>query len=400
MTFNKKDFRQELTDSIIEALERGVPPWRQNWLNEGGGMPFNPISNKSYRGGNVLGLMFTALQKGYSDPRWMTFKQAIDNGWHVRKGEHGTQVEFWKTVDKNEEEMLDLSDERDNSDRKKFIHRVYTVFNANQIDGIPGIAPKVKNDWDVIQSGESILQNSGAKIIHSNSGGAFYHKTKDAIFLPNKSAFADAADYYGVALHEIAHWSGASNRLNRETLIGENIRFGSDTYAREELRAELASVFLAAERGIPYKLDENASYINGWLDSLRQDKNEIFRAARDAHKATDFILALEMNRSLEDALAIANGITLAENRASVFVQEQPENIFHLNGKFYISVAPEAGLTDRLREMGARFDDEKMLWYFHDEEKAREAYLMIADTLVVQNNLSQGHNTTKEMAFQA
>ena len=156
-----------------------------------------------------------------------------------------------------------------------------------------------------MQSAESILKNSGVPIVHSDQGRAFYRKSTDTIFLPMKSAFPTAADYYGTALHELAHASGAKHRLNRETLTA-SVSFGNEAYAREELRAELTSLFIAAERGITYNLDDNAAYIDGWLDSLKKDKNEIFRAARDAHKAADFIFALEHGKSLEDALAVAN----------------------------------------------------------------------------------------------
>ena len=307
MAYPKRDFRQELTNSIIEALEKGVPPWRQSWQSGGSlSMPINPTSGKAYRGGNVIGLMVAAMKNQYSDPRWLTYKQAESNGWQVRRGERGTQVEFWKPVNKEEEDLDIFADDDNDKSKTRFIHRVYTVFNASQIEGIPELPPKFNNEWEAIQSAESILKNSGVPIIHSDQGRAFYRKSTDTIFMPMKSAFPTAGDYYGTALHELAHASGASHRLNRETLTA-SVSFGDETYAREELRAELASLFIAAERGIPYNLDDNASYIDGWLDALKKDKNEIFRAARDAHKAADFIFALEYHKSLEDALVVVNG---------------------------------------------------------------------------------------------
>ena len=300
-TSPRRDHRQEMTDSIIAALEKGVPPWRKSWQSGSLEMPLNPISGKAYRGGNVLNLMLTSVKNSYDDPRWVTYRQAQEKGWQVRKGEHGTQIEFWKNID-----AKDVRGLPDTKDRERFICRFYTVFNACQIDGIPEREKPVRNEWQAVQSGESILRNSGAVIIHSQDSKAFYKKTTDTIHLPFKTSFHDAAGYYGTALHELAHWSGAKDRLNRETLT-ESVSFGDPTYAREELRAELASVFLAAERGIPCDLDNNAAYMGSWLKALREDRNEIFRAARDAHKATDFLLALELNRSLEDALAIADG---------------------------------------------------------------------------------------------
>jgi antirestriction protein ArdC len=136
--------------------------------------------------------------------------------------------------------------------------------------------------------------------------------------MPPKTAFPTAAEYYGTALHELAHWSGASHRLNRETLTATT-GFGTETYAREELRAELASVFIAAERGISCNLENNAAYIDSWLKTLRKDKNEIFRAARDAHKAADFLLAFEHEKSLAEAIAIAKGKTRETTEAAAEV---------------------------------------------------------------------------------
>jgi antirestriction protein ArdC len=186
MTYQKRDFRQELTDGIIEALEKGVPPWRQGWEGVSLRMPFNPTTGKTYRGGNVLGLMLTAMKKGYGDPRWLTYKQAEANGWQVYRGEKGTQVEFWKAVDSdNEEEHFGIFDDNSGKDKDKdktrFIHRVYTVFNASQIEGIPDNEPTVKHEWEAIQSAESIMKNSRAAIVHANQGGAFYRTGTDTI---------------------------------------------------------------------------------------------------------------------------------------------------------------------------------------------------------------------------
>ena len=162
MAYQKRDLRQELTDNIIEALEKGVPPWRQNWQTDKClQMPYNPTTGKAYRGGNVLGLMLATMKNQFPDPRWLTYKQAESNGWQVRRGERGTQVEFWKPVDREEEKSLGIfdDDKDDDKNQTKFIHRVYTVFNASQIDGIAELPPKVINEWEAIQSAESIIQS-------------------------------------------------------------------------------------------------------------------------------------------------------------------------------------------------------------------------------------------------
>ena len=135
-------------------------------------------------------------------------------------------------------------------------------------------------------------------MIHDQTDRAFYSPTQDRIHLPPKEAFQDAAGYYGTALHELAHYSGHPSRLNRLTLT-ESYRFGDTNYAREELRAELASVFLAAERGIPHNPEQHAAYVSSWIQTLQEDKNEIFRAAHDASAITDYLLAFERDRSIE-----------------------------------------------------------------------------------------------------
>jgi antirestriction protein ArdC len=242
----------------------------------------------------------------------MTYKQAADQSWQIRRGEKGTQIEFWDVRGDKGRGARDVEGTdgsraaRDpNDDRPRLVHRVYTVFNAAQIDGIPAHVPRQHSAFEVVQAGERILTASGAKIAHDQANSAFYSRTEDAIHLPQKGAFKDAAGYFGTALHELAHWSGHPSRLNRPTL-NESYRFGDVNYAKEELRAELASVFLAAERGIPHDSEQHAAYVGSWIKSLKEDKNEIFRAAHDASVATDFLLSLERERSMaEEALATA-----------------------------------------------------------------------------------------------
>lgn len=310
----KRDLRQEITDNIIAALEKGVAPWQKPWRAGAFEMPLNPTSGKPYRGGNALQLMVAGVRRGYEDPRWITCRQANENGWQVRKGEKGTQIEFWQfpsdPLDNHEESRSDAPE----SSRDRFIYRVYTVFNASQIEGMPGHEPRARREWEVIKDAEAILQNSGARISHDQPDRAFYNRLSDSIHLPSRVAFKSAGDYYGTALHELAHWTGHPQCLNRETL-NETYRFGDMEYAKEELRAELASVFLMAERGIPHSSDSHAAYLGSWLKALRDDKHEIFRAARDAHKAADLLIALEHHKSFDQALA-----HLKEPQASI---EQP-----------------------------------------------------------------------------
>jgi antirestriction protein ArdC len=243
----------------------------------------------------------------------MTYKQAADQGWQVRRGEKGTQIEFWDVRAPRKEESRPEAGggTRYGDDEKRgtrLVHRVYTVFNATQIEEVPSYEPKRPTPFEVVRSGEKILENSGARVQHDQADRAFYSRSSDSIHLPPKDAFKDAAGYYGTALHELAHWTGHPSRLHRATL-NESYRFGDSNYAKEELRAELASVFIAAERGIPHDPAQHAAYVGSWIKALREDKNEIFRAAHDASAATEFILALERDRSVADA-AMDHGMDL------------------------------------------------------------------------------------------
>lgn len=296
-----RDFRQEVTDNIIRLLEQGTAPWQKPWDASGSlVMPVNPTTGKAYHGGNVIHLFATAMSKGYDDPRWMTYKQAQEQEWQVRKGEKGTQIEFWdmrreQTGVPASPDETTLPDDR----RKRPIHRVYTVFNAIQIDGIPPFETRPRTEFEAIDAGERILASSGAVIHHDQLDRAFYTRSQDEIHLPRREFFEDAPGYYSTALHELAHWTGHPSRLNRPTL-NESYRFGDPNYAQEELRAELASVFLSAERGIPHQPDRHAAYVASWIKALKNDKNEIFRAASDAARATDFLLALDRTPELEE----------------------------------------------------------------------------------------------------
>ncbi len=327
-----RDFRQEVTNNIIQMLERGVAPWQKPWdpAKSSLDMPFNPTSERAYRGGNALHLMATGLERGYQDPRWMTYKQASDQGWQVRRGEKGTQIEYWDVRPASDKIKEDGNREESAGDsaKSRLIHRVYTVFNAEQIDRIPPHMPKEHSSFEAVQAGEQILKNSGATIAHDQADYAFYSRSADSIHLPSKESFKDAAGYYGTALHELAHWTGHPSRLDRVTLT-ESYRFGDVNYAREELRAELASVFLAAQRGIPHDPEQHAAYVGSWINALKRDKNEIFRAAHDASAATDFILALERDKSLgEERLAAGADLAPGASGSSAIgvLEQETENL--------------------------------------------------------------------------
>lgn len=297
---DKRDYRTELTENIMKLVESGTAPWQKPWNADAAAaylaMPFNAATGRAYRGGNSMWLMAKAMQYGEFDPRFITYNQAKDNDWQVRKGEKGTTVEYWQ-FDK-EEKRKDPTTGKDETVRIKLENpRVFyaTVFHASQIDGIPKYEPVVpENGWKPIEKAENILAGSKAEIIHDQVDKAFYAPGGDRIHTPPKEAFPKALDYYEVVMHELAHWSGHESRLNRD-LTGS---FGSESYAKEELRAQMASLYLSAETGVPFNPDRHASYQQSWLKVLQNDKNEFFRAAKDAEIIADYVLDLQKEKTI------------------------------------------------------------------------------------------------------
>ncbi len=323
---SKRDFRQDLTNQIIELIEEGTAPFQKPWKADEAAaflrLPLNASTGRAYRGGNSLYLMAVATKAyGSTDNRWCTYKQAEAEGWQIKKGSKGIPVEYWN-FDK-EEKRLNPTTGKEEIVRIKFEKpRVFyaTVFHASQIEGIPPLEPVKKPEgWDAITEAEKILKNSGAKIFHDQLDKAFYSSSKDEIHLPPKASFPQALDYYEVALHELAHWTGHSSRLNRD-LSGGILEMDKSSYAREELRAQMASLYLSAELGVPFNPESHASYQSSWLSALKSDKNEIFKAARDAEVITEYVLDLSRVKEVdspnvvnEKALTTKDVVNLTES---------------------------------------------------------------------------------------
>ena len=284
-----RDHYQEVTDRIIAALEAGTPPWRRPWDPEKAGgpaMPRNAATGQRYRGINVLTLGMSTLAFASGDPRWATYKQAEERGWQVRKGERGTTGYFFKRLELRD----DTKPEGDDDAVKRIpLLRAFTLFHASQIDFIPDYVPPTIEEapWRAPEAAEIIRANSGA-VIRIGGDRAFYSPSTDHIQMPPQSAFATAEGFCGTLIHEMGHWTGAPSRLNRDL----RNRFGSHDYAREELRAEIGQMMVCAELGISdCDFSNNAAYVASWLEKLRSDRKEIFRAAADAQRIADYLLA-------------------------------------------------------------------------------------------------------------
>jgi len=279
----RPDIYQTVTDSIIEALEMGVKPWACPWKRNGikSGIPSNFATGTAYSGMNIMLLWCSAAKQGFNDSRWLTYKQAQEQGAQVRKGEHGTTAIFYRTIEKENEagELEQIP-----------MLKTFTVFNVEQIDGLllsdENAATQPVNEFDPLPQVEALFQRTGAKITERGQQ-AFFLPGADEIWLPARHLFTDAANFYATGLHELVHWSGAKSRLNRD-MKG---KFGSGVYAFEELVAELGSAFLMADLGVTGEV-QHESYIASWLKSLRGDKRFIFRAASAASKAHQYLMSL------------------------------------------------------------------------------------------------------------
>jgi antirestriction protein ArdC/phage/plasmid primase-like uncharacterized protein len=312
---DKSDFTKRLADRLIEQLKDGTVPWQQDWAAGQISTPYNPTTGNRYRWVNVLALMVT----GRDDPRWMTYRQAQAQGWQVRAGEKGTQIQHWIWEEARPRLGTDGKPEVDQAGKpiKDLVRlsrpkvMVAAVFNGEQIDGIPELEPARPLEWDPIEKTERLLRASEAKIVHSQSGGAFYRLLSDTIHLPSRERFENAAGYYASALHELGHWTGHPDRLNRD--LGHP--FGSEGYAREELRAEIASLILGSEVGLGYDPGQHAGYVDHWVKILTDTPQEILYAAADAEKISEYVLRLEQKREIsqtQDVTTVREEIPFAD----------------------------------------------------------------------------------------
>ncbi len=301
--------RKRLVDSIMANLEKDKSLWRQGWKVSGA--PVSAISGKRYNGVNRLFLTSATMERGYSDNRWLTYNQMTERGWEFKRDEEGNSlgknagvsIEYFSLYDKAtkqkfDEHTLDGMTEAERDEYKDenviMLRKYYTVFNGDVIDGIPErekheLDPSGKN-----KRAESILQfwsDNEAKIIFGGDE-AFYRPPTDEIHLPEREQFVDLPEFYSTALHEVGHSTGHETRLNRDLGGGR----GSPEYAVEELRAEIASMFIEQDLGIAVSekhIENNGAYIQFWHDKIKEDPNILFKAIADAERICKFVMDKE-----------------------------------------------------------------------------------------------------------
>ncbi len=283
----KRDIHAEVTTAILAQLEKGTAPWRRSWSAADIGRPLRSCGTP-YQGINTLVLWASAAVNGFTSDRWATFNQAKALGGKVRKGSKGTHVVYAQTYPKNVD-----GPNGETVEETRAVLRSYTVFNVDQIDGMPErfyAKRATVSAADRNARADAFLAATGATIHHSGAR-AFYGVKSDAITLPDPGAFDDMGAYYATAAHELIHWSATRvGRMER----GSWPSFGSESYAFEELVAEIGAAYLCADLGLDSTVRaDHADYMASWLKTLQGDKRAIFRAATAAQKAVAYLTGFE-----------------------------------------------------------------------------------------------------------
>ena len=282
----RRDVYQEVTDTIVAALE-SAGPWHRPWedLSTDAAAP-RSIDGRAYRGTNVVLLWAAAIDASYDTGVWGTYKAWSGKGAQVRKGERGTMVTLWKPSSRKATDSESANGKADASGKVQSLFLThFTVFNAAQVDGWE--APELPEGPSPIDHAETFFREIGAKVeIRGNS--AYYSPgLVDTIVLPSSAAFRTIEHFYATSAHEHTHWTGHDKRLARDF----SGRFGSEAYAFEELVAELGAAFVGAHLGIgTVTREDHASYVKSWLKTLRNDKKAVFTAASKAQEAADFLI--------------------------------------------------------------------------------------------------------------
>ena len=359
---NRKPFHEEFAEKIIEDLRRGVAPWQKPWRPGEVFPPMNPVSGTVYSGINRVMLS----RYGFDDPRWMTLRQANTLDCRVQKGEKAETIVYWqfsKEEAARDDDGKSVLDGEGNQVMEKVeltrpIVRFSSVFHVSQLAG--EIPPLDKSSlvppWNPNEKAEAILDNSGAVIKHNQRNRAFYSPHADEICLPPKDHFIAQDAYYATALHELGHWTGHVSRLARE--FGP---FGSEVYAREELRAEIASWMFGQDLGIGHDPGQHLAYVDSWIKALEKDPFEIVRACRDAEKIKHYVITMEQKQEQRQEMTEVCGEEVAA-RAPLDVQSSEQEAIREPADQKVFLAVPYREKGRAKAAGAKWNPEAKLWY--------------------------------------
>jgi antirestriction protein ArdC len=304
MTSNGKqhrDIHQEVTDRVIAAVKRGVPPWQRPWTS--GGAPRSMSTGKLYKGMNIWLTGMTAMERGYKSPYWGTYQTIAQLGGQVRQGESekngrgGTLVVVWNRG----KPVTETNDDGEKVTRSRLFIGSHKVFNAEQADGLPEkyYAQPSGSNGEPMELAQAIAdgyfgRDGAPTLIHDQVARAYYQAEPDVIHLPKMADHVSTGEYYSTLFHEAGHSTGHKSRLDRDG-IREFGHFGDNLYSKEELVAEMTATMVCAEAGIDTDavFDNSAAYIGGWLRKLGEDNKLLISAASKASHAADLILGRE-----------------------------------------------------------------------------------------------------------
>ena len=357
----QKMFVDQFADRIIEAMEKGQAPWQKSWKAGEIVAPFNPATGKRYSGANLVTLMARRMETGSADSRYMTAKQARDNGFEIRAGAVGVPIQYWQTA------------------KGRPLARVTTVFHASEIEGMPAWDAAEKSKAPDFERAEKMLRNSNVKFAFDNASSgpvqSRYSRTDDTIHLPERPSF-EPETYYMSAVHELARAAGHPDRMNTSSSPR-----GSEAHAREELRAEIAAWILAADLGLGFKPGQQM-YVGECVEALKKDPHEAMRACRDAEKIATYVKSLENSQELsaeQKSELVADATSIADESAAKDAPEVPKDVLPgeespvaaeseqqagQQGKEEKKTWLNVPYTQRYlaKNAGARLDREAKLWY--------------------------------------
>ena len=324
-----QQFTEQVSKRVIKQIGEDKAPWQKGWdkATSADQPPYNPVSGKRFKGLNSIQLRSVAEERGYSDPRWMTYNTANKIGAKIRKGERGTRVEYLRFPPKDESKTQGEAGDKagKEQERPKITHQTYVVFNAEQVERMPALElqqPKQPRQEETCERAERLLQASGANIEQKDSDWAYYNAGTDKIVLPEQKDFKSPEHYYSQAVHELGHWSGHESRMNREAM-----RPGASSekdQAKEEMRGEMASMTVAGKLSLP-KEPTYGRYNEAWTEAIKNDPGELRNAARDADKMADYVLQYDRQPERRPAdIPRAGGSVADTPQRQVAARQEPE----------------------------------------------------------------------------
>lgn len=397
--------RKELVDMVLNNLESGELFWNQNWGRFS--FPESAISGKKYRGLNNLYLTFVAMKEKYKDNRWMTFHQMIEKGWKFKTDEEGKSLakgkgavieyfEFHDTLTKKpftKSTFIGMSEDEQEEYWKEYVRpyrKFYRVFNGDLIEGIPQKEISSVSSDEKIERAEEILKywNEFESPIIYEGNDAYYSPKKDEIHLPPKEEFFTIQDFYGTAFHEIGHSTGSEKRLNRDLSGG----FGSEKYAEEELRAEIASMFMEQDLGIEksnQNIRNNSAYIQHWKSRIKENPNVLFTAIADAEKITKYVLDKgKVKETITEESVVEEQHEIYIPPSVLAIQNQEE--LHQRGVTPLTKMSDVSILEKVNNGGGKEQFEKLYRgdkVFKDQEK-NDLSLMMRIAMYTPNDKEQ------------